>query len=115
MRERRLGARKAVRIPAKIIDAHGYALDVNTSDVSRSGARVEIKSGDPLPKNFWLYIEHLRQRKPAELIWRRNENAGVRFVDAGEEAGVRVPLRNITETKRLSLDELRRIAQLRSK
>ena len=84
MGERRSGSRKASRQRGGIVASNGVDLGCGVLDLSETGARLEIPASVPFPIAFALRVG-FSQPRPAKLVWRRGNQAGVDF-DGDQEA-----------------------------
>lgn len=85
MGERRTGARKTSRQRGGIVAGNGVDLDCEIIDLSETGARLKVSSNVPFPIAFALRVGGSKPR-PAKLVWRRGDEAGVDF-DGDHEPG----------------------------
>ena len=56
-------------------------------DMSQTGARLELSEGTVLPGTFELHITGRRRVYRAEVIWRRAEEVGIRFLARASAPG----------------------------
>ncbi len=74
-------ARKPFRWPAKIIAANDAPQSCTVTDVSESGARLNIAKPNELPEKFVLLLTTSgKARRLCRVIWRSRKEAGVKFV-----------------------------------
>ena len=108
--QRRLGTRVVVNRACRIIDSNGYVTEALIRDISSTGARLEVAFDDLVPKRFSL--RSCWEEKIAEVVWRRGQGIGVRFMsDAG--AGIPQTAAMPSPEKRLSILQLRNLAKAR--
>ena len=110
--ERRLGDRKSVKLGACLVDTNGAVTDVTILDLSRTGARLATPWGCKLLAALTLRSEGTILDQQVELIWRKDREAGVRFVSAedGEQKSV---IARTAPISRTSLSDLRKMANLK--
>jgi hypothetical protein len=108
---RRLGDRVATGTTAQLIDDAGCVTDIRIKDISPSGARIETSYGASVPKVFTLRASRDRKEHRAEVVWRQGIEVGVRFVTEEILATQLPPPVAIATTRRLSMSELRKLAQ----
>ena len=67
---------------AKIVYGDGHrVLDCAIKDLSEFGARVRLDVMVELPGTFWIYFQDGSPKRHAELVWRKGNLLGVRFLD----------------------------------
>jgi hypothetical protein len=79
---RKRDARKSMFQPAWITLEGGFAMRPCTvRDMSTSGAKLTIEDPNTLPKKLRLaFSRDARQGRACEVVWRRGNTVGVRFV-----------------------------------
>ncbi|GLS43224.1 PilZ domain-containing protein [Methylobacterium brachythecii] len=87
MSERRQAPRGRVYLGGRIVHRRIYS---DTScllrDLSSGGARLRVSGAVPLPERFDLVVDRHETTQLVELVWRRGDEAGVRFAQPnGEE------------------------------
>ena len=83
--ERRPVPRKRVLLGGMATYDHGsYSLKCQIRDLNEKGARITVSSRQALPEELYLIImrDHLVHK--ARLIWRKGEQAGLKFLTTGD-------------------------------
>ncbi len=83
-KDRRLGNRKKTDLTASIIGQNGVVAEVRLIDISPTGVRVNIPPDVAVSKHFKLLLGRVKIEKIAEIVWRNNTQAGVRFLTEDE-------------------------------
>ncbi len=111
---RRLGERAVKDSNGRVIDAGGYVTEVKVRDISATGARIEVAIADVIPRRFYFYASRHAPEQPAELVWRKGRQIGVRFVNWNEipaAAPAPVPVAiAIAPANKIPLADLRKLA-----
>lgn len=79
MNDNRDFARRKALKSGKIIIGKSSVLDCRITDLSETGARLEIDGLTVLPSEFRLRFVTSGREVAAELVWQRGTKAGVRF------------------------------------
>jgi hypothetical protein len=80
--EHRRERRRQTLHGAKITYDHCRILiDAVIKNRSQYGAKLSMSEARQVPKRFFLYIESEKLLYPAELMWRRSAEVGLRFYD----------------------------------
>jgi hypothetical protein len=67
----------------------GNNLPCSMSDVSHTGARIDVDAGDEVPDRFVLLLSESGQpRRLCRVVWRSETQIGVHFERLGETYGV---------------------------
>jgi hypothetical protein len=74
-----LGPRKVVLMSGSI-ELAGSIIGCLISDMSISGAALEITNSEGIPELFSLYFKTDGTRIPCRVVWRQDERIGVAFV-----------------------------------
>lgn len=84
--ERRRHPRHKTLLGARVVFNNWNAtIDCQVRDLSASGARIRLSGATSLPGVFQLLFTAKQQITPAEVVWLRTLEAGVRFVPAARE------------------------------
>lgn len=88
--EKRLEERKRTRLRSgKLVTLGGQFLtECHFQDLAGGGARIRIVGHCAIPDRFWLFDDQYAGALITEIIWRKDAEFGVRFV---QDSGV-VPL-----------------------
>lgn len=62
-------------------DGPAGALPCVVLDISKSGARLHVHSPTETPDRFQLVVESENSSHRCEVVWRRDNEVGVKFVD----------------------------------
>ena len=76
--ERRLARRKVVLMSGSVEFADNI-VGCLISDMSISGAALEIKNSESIPERFSLFFKTDGTRIPCRVVWRQDERIGVAF------------------------------------
>lgn len=76
--ERRLAPRTLVLMSGSIEFAD-HVVGCLISDMSISGAALEIKNSDGIPERFSLFFKTDGTHIPCRVVWRQDERIGVAF------------------------------------
>ena len=79
--ERRRRIRRAVKARVVASANGGQPGPCELVDMTADGARVATAPGSATPANFDLRIDDLRRLGEAEVVWRKGDEVGVRFLD----------------------------------
>lgn len=60
--------------------------DCTIRNVSETGALLLVPNSTGIPDNFLLYVDAEQNRRPAEIIWRRDDRVGIRYTGPAESA-----------------------------
>src|SRR5215212_7025006 len=92
MYSRRKSPRFKVSLAPMVYDTEGKSVTACTvRDISRSGARLELRQDVPLPKSFLLALTRdANVRRACEAVWQLSIVAGVRFGEIGSLADAAV-------------------------
>jgi len=97
---RRLRLRQRCLYACRIVyGPEAYTLDGMVRDLSDTGARLRFASSVLLPKSFRLILARESRCDDVEIVWRRSQEMGVRFVGAVD----------MTDTTDTSVRQLRRL------
>ena len=66
---------------AQILLSKTSSLDCVVKDLTETGARLRIPSALHVPDEFTLSITGDGTRRPAQVVWRKISEVGVRFTD----------------------------------
>ena len=80
MDSRRNEHRRRALKQAKVLLSEWTVLDCLVRDLSDEGARLEFASPVELPESFRVQFMSDNSRRPVEVMWRRGQSVGVRFV-----------------------------------
>ena len=79
--DRRCSPRLKVLKKGKLIlPNHTSVLDCMIRDVSGSGARLSCESAGMVPGELQLLFHAVRELRQVEVVWRRHDELGVRFL-----------------------------------
>jgi len=79
-RDGRAATRRRSYFHGKIISRDGtFSLDCVIRNLSDSGAKIQIRGHEFFPLRFFLLCTVLRRTFEAEVTWRKDEAAGVKF------------------------------------
>jgi len=96
--DKRKAPRKPLRYAARIALDDGSRKSCWLSDISHSGARIDVDDADNLPAKFVLLLAGPNgPRRDCTVVWRENGQVGVEFRRGAIAAfgkAVRAPLRN---------------------
>ena len=56
-------------------------IDILIRDLSEHGCRMQLRYAIPLPRTFIIAFPEIRLKRPARLVWQREDIAGVQFLD----------------------------------
>lgn len=101
---RRLGVRTPMQARARVYDTVGRSVEVSIRDISPHGARLLAPAETAIPREFLIRFGEYEAR--GEIVWRKGENLGIRFVRPGEDEG-RVRPQAPAPAKKTTIDELR--------
>jgi len=59
---------------------HARRRECDLADISNSGAKIVVQSGQTIPKRFAMIITTHGDAKVCELVWRNGRMAGAEFV-----------------------------------
>ncbi len=78
---KRKSPRRKINVPVFLYTTDGWPLgECKMRDVSESGARLALLPSDPLPDDLLLSLSRDgRVRRHCSLVWRNEEEIGVRF------------------------------------
>lgn len=83
---------------AKLFDKHcRFLVDCRILDVSAGGARLKPDSDRPLPLELRYSDDADRDLAPVELIWMKQSDIGIRFLDQPDAA---LPTQMLQDTDR---------------
>lgn len=87
--ERRTELRHSRIKGAKIVYRDGHCVfDCTLRNLSETGALIQMDVMVELPATFWIHFTDGTPKREVELIWRKGNRLGVRFLDAtGLNAG----------------------------
>lgn len=78
--EHRSGHRRRMLKEAKIVTRHGHStVDCVVRDMSPGGARLKVEDGLSVPASFELLLVSEEARVPAQVVWRKAREIGIRF------------------------------------
>ena len=102
----RQAARKKVLLTGKIVWADGaHILDCSILDVSATGARILLKSNQPIPETVFLLDMGNRMAHEATVVSQRADGFGLKFVKSQKLADVTAP--ELRYLKRIYLEAAR--------
>jgi len=79
-KDQRKSQRRPVRYAAWLALAPGELQDCALSDISDTGARIDIENSDKLPNEFALWLaSNGSARRNCRVVWRTATQVGVRF------------------------------------
>lgn len=79
-KEQRKSRRRQVRYTAWLALAPGELHGCALSDVSNTGARIDVEDSDKLPNAFELWLAgNGSARRQCRVVWRKPTQVGVRF------------------------------------
>jgi hypothetical protein len=79
-KEKRKSRRRQVRYAAWVALAPGDLHDCALSDISNTGARIDVRDADKLPNAFELWLaSNGSARRDCRVVWRKPTQIGVRF------------------------------------
>ena len=93
MRNRRNDQRLKVLKEAKIMLTDWHSVDCLVRDIGTGGARLEFSGPVYLPKQFRLRIVSGNVTIPAEPVWQRRGEAGIRFTGIATAGCAELPPR----------------------
>ena len=76
--ERRLAPRRPV-LMSGAIEFAGGTINCLISNMSISGAALEVTNSHDIPERFSLFFKTDSTRIPCHVVWRENERVGVAF------------------------------------
>lgn len=78
--EHRSGQRRRMLKQAKIVTNGGNStIDCLVRDISLGGARLKVENSLTVPGSFELLLVSEDARVPAQVVWRRPNEVGIRF------------------------------------
>lgn len=86
--ERRRAPREAVNLAALLTLEEGRALPCVVTQISDSGLRLEVDAAIALPTSFDVSIPERYLFSHVQLIWRRENRAGVALVEEREKSAM---------------------------
>jgi len=88
VRDKRSEPRRTMRYSAWILAGPDQSHSCRVSDISDSGARINIDDADKLPERFFLMLsERGTVRRSCRVIWREPNQLGVKFEQAAAAPG----------------------------
>ena len=78
--EKRKTRRRQMRHSAKLLIAPKQLLDCKLSNVSDTGARIEVADAGSVPDRFLLLLAMFGGRRACQVVRRGTNHVGVRFV-----------------------------------
>ena len=92
VKDKRMQRRKPMRYTAWLAlgpnDLHGCVL----SDISDSGARIDVEDSGKVPDRFFLFLSsNGAARRVCRVMWRKPTQLGVKFERSFAEAGAAAP------------------------
>ena len=80
MDNKRSSQRQRVLKTGKIIFAGGaFNVDCTIRNISETGARLQVPTTVGIPDKFTLVDAHAGKRHEVKVVWRKNDQIGVRF------------------------------------
>ena len=81
MQERRKTHRDRTYLGARIaFNANNSTMDCLVKDMTRDGARICFESAPAIPDAFDIYLRQSSEPRPARVVWRQANTAGVVFL-----------------------------------
>lgn len=81
--DNRSGQRRRMLKQGLIVTNNGHStIDCVVRDMSLGGARLKVENGLAVPALFELLLVSEEARVPAEVVWRRPNEVGIRFAAA---------------------------------
>lgn len=81
--DNRSGQRRRMLKQGRIVTNSGHStIDCVVRDMSLGGARLKVENGLAVPALFELLLVSEEARVPAEVVWRRPNEVGIRFAAA---------------------------------
>ena len=78
--ESRSGQRRRMLKQGQIVTNLGHStVDCLVRDISVGGARLKVENGLAVPGQFDLLLVTENSRAPAQVVWRKGTEVGVRF------------------------------------
>ena len=78
--EKRKARRQTLRHVAWVAPGPGELHDCKLSDISASGARIDVEENMTLPDHFMLFLSHNgAARRACRVVWRNAKQIGVKF------------------------------------
>ena len=91
--DKRRHPRRRVLKQARIIFNNRFSVvDCTVRDLSLSGCRIRLHAPLPLPRAFIVAFPLLQVERPARLVWQKELEAGVEFLDPPPPAYTRVAM-----------------------
>jgi PilZ domain len=87
--QRRAAKRMRVLKSAKLILDDMRSIDCAVRDISSTGAKVLIVSGNNLPDKFRLFMVADSTIRDVEIAWKRHDMIGVNFTSEAKSAALR--------------------------
>ena len=85
--DNRAGQRRRMLKQARIVTNTGQStLDCLVRDISLGGARLKVENGLAVPASFELLLTTENTCVPAQVVWRKPNEVGVRFAKLLENA-----------------------------
>ena len=56
-------------------------VDIILRDLSAHGCRLQLRYAIPLPRTFLVAFPEIELKRPARLVWQKDDMAGVQFLD----------------------------------
>jgi hypothetical protein len=78
MEEKRIARRNRV-LKAGTVEFGGGAIDCNISNVSETGAAVDVVSPLYIPDRFTLFVQTEKSKRHCRVVWRKEKRIGVTF------------------------------------
>jgi PilZ domain len=83
MKDRRISVRRKETMPARIFfNNRKSGCGCAVQDFSAKGARIGITNRDRVPDEFELYVPGKQKAFPVRVMWRRENELGLIFIDA---------------------------------
>jgi hypothetical protein len=80
IKDKRKAARRPMRYTAWIALPDGQLQGCALSDISQSGAKIDVEKADPLPDRFVLLLSARgTPRRTCRVVWRTPQQMGVEF------------------------------------
>jgi hypothetical protein len=80
MKDNRKARRRPIRYTAWLVAAAGELQVCTLSDISETGARIDVQSADDLPDHFLLWLAaNGSARRTCSVVWRKAKQIGVKF------------------------------------
>ena len=101
----RRARRRPIRYNARLAVGPGQFYDCVLSDVSDSGARIEVQDGKKLPDRFLLLLsENGAARRFCRVAWRKTRYVGVAFEKNMTDVNGTVPSPNTEDAEQTETD-----------